>query len=127
MLFNISKSECRNKVLEIVSEIRSMENVVDWNYPKTGLIVDRVGHLHEIVKVTKSNNAYIKSHMSFHPDLIKVRRVNSKFRGELYFYITREQAFYSVLRTHYRNHQNGLFGFTRGLYKLTVTPVTDNP
>lgn len=119
MLFNISETECNKKLLEIVHDIRHLDNVVDWNYPKCGLIVDRYGHLHEIVKITKSKNAYVKSHLTFHPDMIKIRKVNAKFRSDVYFYITREQAFYAVLRTYYRNHQNGIFGFTRGMYKLT--------
>lgn len=103
MLFNISLEKIDELSNFINKDVKQPENMVEWNYPQLGLIIDRKGHLWEIVKISGKKNVvvYVKPHLMPNNEDKSIRRVNKKFRGDVWYYLKREYALLGVLKLRY--------------------------
>lgn len=103
MMYGIKLDKINELQQAINQEVKQPENMVEWLAPKTGLIVDRKGHLWEIVKVSGKKNivAYVKPHLVYKGNDKSVRRVNREFRGSVWYYIKREYALLGILKMRY--------------------------
>lgn len=103
MMYGIALDKINELQQAINQEVKQPENMVEWDYPKLGLIINRNGQMWEIVKISGKKNVvvYVKPHLMVKRRDSHIRRVTKEFRGSVWYYIKREYALLGVLKMRY--------------------------
>jgi hypothetical protein len=108
MMYGITLEKINELAESINKDVKQPENIVEWNYPKLGLIIDRKGNMWGIVKISGKKNVivYVKPHLVNKGHDKSIRRVNKDFRSSVWYYLKREYALLGLLKTRYDSQKS---------------------